>query len=62
MTVGYPSLEDTVPILLAMQNGGAAIIELGVPFSDAATASAAIQKTNLVCDVFFAETKLLLIV
>ncbi|KAJ7085824.1 bifunctional tryptophan synthase TRP1 [Mycena belliarum] len=34
VTAGYPAKDDTVPILLAMQAGGADIIELGVPFSD----------------------------
>ena len=32
VTAGYPKVEDTVPILLSMQEGGADIIELGVPF------------------------------
>jgi tryptophan synthase len=34
ITAGYPSPEFTVPILLALQHGGADIIELGVPFTD----------------------------
>ena len=34
VTAGYPTQGATVPILLAMQAGGADIIELGVPFSD----------------------------
>jgi len=34
VTCGYPTLEDTVSILLGLQAGGADVIELGVPFSD----------------------------
>mmetsp|Transcript_14442 Transcript_14442/g.56791 ORF Transcript_14442/g.56791 Transcript_14442/m.56791 type:complete len:270 (+) Transcript_14442:41-850(+) len=34
MTCGYPRKEDTVPALLALQKGGASVIEIGVPFSD----------------------------
>ena len=48
MTAGYPKVEDTVPIMLAMQEGGADIIELGVPFSDPIADGPAIQETNSV--------------
>ncbi len=48
MTAGYPRVEDTVPILLSMQEGGADIIELGVPFSDPIADGPAIQETNVV--------------
>ena len=48
MTAGYPRAEDTVSILLAMQEGGADIIELGVPFSDPMADGPAIQETNAV--------------
>ena len=48
MTAGYPKVEDTVPILLSMQEGGADIIELGVPFSDPIADGPAIQETNVV--------------
>ncbi|TPX34496.1 tryptophan synthase [Synchytrium microbalum] len=34
VTAGFPEAEDTVDVLLALQQGGADIIELGVPFSD----------------------------
>jgi tryptophan synthase len=33
VTAGFPSVEETVPILLGLQRGGADIIELGVPHS-----------------------------
>ena len=34
VTTGFPSPELTVPIMHAMVEGGADVIELGVPFSD----------------------------
>ncbi|CAL1705252.1 unnamed protein product [Somion occarium] len=48
VTAGYPKVESTVPILLAMQRGGADIIELGMPFSDPIADGPAIQETNAV--------------
>lgn len=39
---------DTPDILLAMQEGGAAVIELGVPYTDPQADGATIQKTNQV--------------
>ena len=50
VTAGYPTVEDTVQILLGMQAGGADIIELGVPFSDPIADGPEIQETNTVCD------------
>jgi tryptophan synthase len=38
--------------MLAMQEGGADIIELGVPFSDPVADGPAIQETNSVCVEF----------
>lgn len=46
VTGGYPSREDTVPILLAMEAGGADVIEIGVPFSDPLADGATIQHAN----------------
>jgi tryptophan synthase alpha chain len=34
LTAGYPSQEATAELLVASQEGGAGIIELGIPFSD----------------------------
>lgn len=31
---GYPQLEDTVPTLQALQEGGIDMVEIGIPFSD----------------------------
>lgn len=33
-TAGYPELNDTLPVMTALQQHGADLIELGVPFSD----------------------------
>jgi tryptophan synthase len=48
VTAGYPRIQDTVSILLAMQAGGADIIEVGMPFSDPIADGRAIQETNQV--------------
>ena len=49
VTAGYPTIDDTIPILLGMQAGGADIIELGVPFSDPIADGPVIQESNTVC-------------
>ncbi len=33
-TAGYPSLNDTVPILKTLEEAGADLVEIGIPFSD----------------------------
>ena len=33
-TAGYPELEDTLPVLRALQKSGVDMIEIGMPFSD----------------------------
>lgn len=48
MTAGYPTRDDTVPLLLALQNGGADVIELGVPFTDPQADGTTIQKASQV--------------
>ncbi|MGH2633045.1 MAG: tryptophan synthase subunit alpha [Tepidiformaceae bacterium] len=48
VTGGYPTPVDTVPILLAMEAGGADIIEIGVPFTDPLADGATIQHANQV--------------
>jgi tryptophan synthase alpha subunit len=48
VTAGYPRKEDTVPILLAMEAGGADVIEIGVPFTDPLADGATIQHANQV--------------
>lgn len=46
LTAGFPSPADTVPLLLALQRGGADIIELGIPFSDPLADGPVIQYSN----------------
>lgn len=46
MTAGYPTREDTVPLLLALQAGGADVVELGVPFTDPQADGTTIQKAS----------------
>ncbi|KAF7311512.1 Tryptophan synthase [Mycena kentingensis (nom. inval.)] len=48
VTAGYPAKDATVPTLLAMQAGGADIIELGVPFSDPIADGPVIQKSSTI--------------
>ncbi len=45
-TAGFPNLEDTLPIMEAIQAGGADIIEIGVPFSDPVADGPTIQDSN----------------
>lgn len=46
LTAGFPQLDSTVPLLLALQEGGADIIELGMPFSDPMADGPTIQKSS----------------
>lgn len=48
VTAGYPQKSVTVEVLLELQNGGADIIELGVPFSDPIADGPAIQESSFV--------------
>mmetsp|Transcript_37586 Transcript_37586/g.76504 ORF Transcript_37586/g.76504 Transcript_37586/m.76504 type:complete len:701 (-) Transcript_37586:133-2235(-) len=48
VTAGYPTAQDTPDILLAMQEGGASVIELGIPYTDPQADGATIQHTNQV--------------
>lgn len=48
LTAGYPDPAETVDLLLAMQAGGADILELGVPFTDPQADGTTIQKANQV--------------
>jgi tryptophan synthase len=48
LTAGYPTAESTVPSMLAMEKGGADVIELGIPFSDPIADGPAIQEANTV--------------
>jgi tryptophan synthase alpha chain len=46
MTAGYPLLEDTVPLLQALQAHGADMVEVGIPFSDPLADGPVIQKSS----------------
>lgn len=48
VTAGYPTRDDTVPLLLALQAGGADVIELGVPFTDPQADGTTIQLASQV--------------
>ncbi|MEQ9298794.1 MAG: tryptophan synthase subunit alpha [Cyclobacteriaceae bacterium] len=47
-TAGYPQLEDTVPIMKALEAAGADLIEIGMPFSDPVADGPTIQASNQV--------------
>lgn len=46
LTAGVPTLEATAPLLLALEAGGADLIELGVPFSDPVADGPVIQQAS----------------
>ncbi|KAH0498661.1 hypothetical protein TgHK011_005902 [Trichoderma gracile] len=48
VTAGYPRPEDTPGILLAMERGGADVIELGAPFTDPIADGPTIQTANTI--------------
>lgn len=45
-TAGFPQLDDTLPIMEAIQAGGADIIEIGIPYSDPIADGPTIQDSN----------------
>ncbi|MCU4154923.1 tryptophan synthase subunit alpha [Carboxylicivirga sp. A043] len=45
-TAGYPELDDTMPVLQALENGGADLVELGMPFSDPLADGPTIQASS----------------
>lgn len=45
-TAGYPKLDDTCTIIEALEESGADIIEVGIPFSDPVADGPTIQKSN----------------
>eukprot|EP00804_Cyclotella_cryptica_P000741 CCRYP_001034-RC/>CCRYP_001034-RC protein AED:0.02 eAED:0.02 QI:342/1/1/1/1/1/2/295/629 len=46
VTAGFPTKEDTPAILLALQNSGSTLIELGIPYTDPQADGTTIQRTN----------------
>ena len=47
-TAGFPKLEDTIPIMEAIEAGGADIIEIGIPYSDPIADGPTIQDSNMI--------------
>src|SRR5882762_1437219 len=45
-TAGYPKFEDTVRIAIELENAGADLIEIGIPFSDPVADGPVIQESN----------------
>ncbi len=45
---GHPKKEDTVDLLLGLQEGGTDVIELGVPFTDPQADGPIIQRAHVV--------------
>lgn len=45
-TAGYPALEDTMTILETLQDAGADLVEIGIPFSDPVADGPTIQDSN----------------
>ncbi|MFH0914490.1 MAG: tryptophan synthase subunit alpha [Chloroflexota bacterium] len=46
VTVGYPSLEDTLKVVPLLAESGSDLVELGIPFSDPLADGATIQKAS----------------
>jgi tryptophan synthase alpha chain len=46
VTVGYPSVEDTLKVVPLLARSGCDIVELGIPFSDPLADGATIQKAS----------------
>ncbi len=45
-TAGFPQLEDTVPVLKALQLNGVDLVEIGIPFSDPMADGPVIQQSS----------------
>ena len=46
LTAGYPTLEATEKLILKMEEAGADLIEVGIPFSDPIAEGPVIQKSS----------------
>ena len=45
-SAGHPELEDTLPIVCALQDSGVDMVEIGLPFSDPLADGPTIQKSS----------------
>ncbi|MFQ6608159.1 MAG: tryptophan synthase subunit alpha [Fidelibacterota bacterium] len=45
-TAGYPRLDSTIDLVLAAERGGAAMVEIGIPFSDPIADGPVIQQSS----------------
>ena len=45
-TAGFPQVNDTLTVLQALQEGGADLVEIGMPYSDPVADGETIQKSN----------------
>jgi tryptophan synthase alpha chain len=45
-TAGYPQIDDTIPLIKMLQNAGADMVEIGIPFSDPLADGPVIQQSN----------------
>ncbi len=46
LTAGFPSIDSTLPILFALEESGADLVELGIPFSDPIADGPTIQQSS----------------
>lgn len=45
-TAGFPTLNDTLPVLVALEKSGADLVEIGMPYSDPVADGETIQMSN----------------
>ena len=53
ITIGYPSINSTVEIVKKLDENGADVIELGIPFSDPLAEGKTIQKSSQISFFIF---------
>ena len=59
LTVGFPNVEETVSLVHALEEGGADVVELGVPFSDPIADGPTIQRSSFHALTHFKPGRLL---